>query len=79
MKKKKEELTALNTKLNPKKAEAEEATGGRAFWWWIGGGALAAVALVAGVWWIGSRAEGTAQPIVGNEQEGTERTEGMKN
>jgi proteasome lid subunit RPN8/RPN11 len=58
VKKKKEELTALNDKLNPKKAEAEEARGGRRiYWWWIGGGALAAVVLVAGVWWVGSRAE----------------------
>ena len=45
----------------PKKAagdKSDETTGGDnaiSIWWWVGGGVLAAVALVAGVWWMGER------------------------
>ncbi|HEX5106342.1 MAG TPA: Mov34/MPN/PAD-1 family protein [Pirellulaceae bacterium] len=36
------------------KAEGEKPTG-LSIWWWVGGGALAALVLVAGVWWMGER------------------------
>jgi hypothetical protein len=38
--------------------KSDETTGGDnaiSIWWWVGGGVLAAVALVAGVWWMGER------------------------
>jgi chromosome segregation ATPase len=79
VKKKKDELTAISARLDPKKAEADEARSGRrTYWWWIGGGALAAVVLVAGVWWVGSRADGLSSASTGVGQELTENTEGQK-
>jgi len=56
LKKNKEELTGLQAKLNPAaSADADVAatTNPGAAWWWAGGMALAALAVVAGVWWIG--------------------------
>src|SRR5262249_28077914 len=63
---KKEELTSLNAKLNPKEASKATAASDKQFWWWVGGSALVAIAVVAGVWWIGSRSEAplpTEEPL----------------
>jgi chromosome segregation ATPase len=57
----KEELTSLQAKLNPKAAkgdadsEAAETEAPVSVWWWVAGGTLAALAVVAGVWWVGGR------------------------
>src|SRR5687768_9536175 len=64
-KKKKEELTSLTAKLNPKsggksaggKAGGENEAGEISIWWWVTGGGLVAILLVAGVWWIGGQRE----------------------
>jgi hypothetical protein len=61
----------------PKKAEGDKAdeTAGNgetiSIWWWVGGGVLAAVALVAGVWWMGER-------LNKNEGESTESPDDLK-
>jgi proteasome lid subunit RPN8/RPN11 len=58
LQKAKKELAALQVKLDPKAAAADGAAadaGSVSFWWWVGGGALAAIALVAGVWWVGGQ------------------------
>ena len=55
----KEELTSLQAKLNPKAASGEgdsaDAESPTSVWWWVAGGTLAALAVVAGVWWVGGR------------------------
>jgi len=55
----KEELTSLQAKVNPKKAnDKTDASAGEdsvSVWWWVAGGALVAIAVVAGVWWVGGR------------------------
>lgn len=56
--KKQEELNSLKAKLADDKSPTS-------IWWWVGGGALAAIALVAGAWWIGGRGE----PPAGVESE----------
>jgi hypothetical protein len=35
--------------------ETDNAAGTISIWWWVGGGVLAALVLVAGVWWMGER------------------------
>ena len=60
LKKKKEELTSLKANLNPTSADSastESSVSPTPVWWWVAGGTLAAIALVAGVWWVGSRSE----------------------
>jgi proteasome lid subunit RPN8/RPN11 len=65
LKKKKEELTSLTAKLNPKvgsksasgKTGSETEAGEVSMWWWATGGLLVAILLVAGVWWIGGQRE----------------------
>jgi small-conductance mechanosensitive channel len=77
VKKKKEELTGLNAKLNPKSsgdsaASESDDTARVSFWWWVTGGILAAVALGAGVWWVGSRSELAAAPASEGKKEPTQ-------
>jgi len=57
----KKELAALQAKLDPKAAVKDRAAaeaGGSNIWWWILGGLLAAIALMAGVWWVGGQKSG---------------------
>ena len=54
-----DELKVANDKLPKKAGDKTAETGAKAatisVWWWVAGGVLAAVALVAGVWWFGER------------------------
>jgi proteasome lid subunit RPN8/RPN11 len=60
----KAELASLNARLNPAAAgSAAEINGqGATVWWWLVGGVLGAIALVAGVWWIGGQHHGESLP-----------------
>jgi chromosome segregation ATPase len=66
----KEELTSLQAKLNPKAASGEgdsaDAESPTSVWWWVAGGTLAALAVVAGVWWVGGRG-GEPESAAGEE------------
>ena len=64
----KEELTSLQAKVDPKSAKGEgdgSETGAGSVWWWVAGGTLAALAVVAGVWWVGR----TNEPAAAVEEE----------
>jgi proteasome lid subunit RPN8/RPN11 len=75
LQKSKSDLAALQAKLDPKAAAKDGAAadaGPVSVWWWVIGGSLAAIALVAGVWWVGRQKGGenienpdTAQNSVG--------------
>jgi proteasome lid subunit RPN8/RPN11 len=66
----KEEVTSLEAKLKPKSdkgdADADKREATASVWWWVAGGTLAALAVVAGVWWIGGRG---SEPGPGDENE----------
>jgi proteasome lid subunit RPN8/RPN11 len=58
LKKKKQELTSLKARLDPKKKALTADEGDErpeSLWWWIAGGTLAALVVIAGVWWIGNQ------------------------
>jgi proteasome lid subunit RPN8/RPN11 len=87
--KKKDEVASLQAKLNIKtddeKTASDSGPSSMSKWWWIGGGILAAIALVAGVWWIGrseappaTSNEAATKPGFENANKQAEGTEGRK-